>query len=655
MRRALTLCFFLIALIRPISGGEPAPLSPCDILVDRDGEWVYTLEAGAPGLRRFSEKGASVDEVLPLPIEPARMVFTPDETRIVVVGGVGEGRLVLIRVRDDAGRPIPPEVEKSFPAGHSPAAVASLSRDGRPVFYVADRFAGLIRELDGETGEVLRAFDAGREPVALKITPDRKTLAAANFLPEQRADAAFITSRVRLIDLESGEITPIDLYNGTASLYDLDISPDGRFAAVTGTNANYHTVTSQVIDGWIVHNVISIVDIPAKKFVEMVYLDDTYRGAPNPWGIAWDREGKYLAAALAGSGEILYVSTDSLTEILRARLGEGPATGTAKSADPLRYRVSLGLRGTRRLAMRGSTVWVCGYFDDAVGKVTLSAVPPFGEPRLDPRAVPEAPNLDRAEETAGDGAKSGGWIPLPGFSPMPGVEFARAFRRLGPKPVETAARRGEYLFSDALYCQEHWQSCITCHPDGRADALSWDLENDGVGNPKNTKSLLYAHETPPSMITGVRADAETAVRAGVVHILFGSLPEEDCAAIDEYLKSLRPVPSPRLEGGELNASARRGKILFESSRTRCASCHPEPLYTDLSMHATGSQDFKEPRTRFDTPTLVEVWRTAPYLSTGHWLTVREMLVEGKHANRRGQLDGLSSEELNDLVEYILSL
>ena len=655
MPRVLFLCFLLTALVRPVPGGESACLSPCDILADRDGT-VYVLEAGAARLRRLSERDGAADEVLPLPVEPVRMAFTPDRTRIAVVGGVGEGKLLLVRVRDEAGRPVPPEIEKSFPAGHSPSCAAALMREGKLTVYVADRFAGLIRELDGGTGEVLRTFDAGREPMAMKITPDGRTLAAANLLPEQRADAAFITSRVRLIDLESGEITPIDLHNGTANLYDLDISPDGRFAAVTGTNANYHTVTSQVIDGWIVHNIVSIVDIRAKKFVEMVYLDDTYRGAPNPWGISWDREGKYIAVALAGSGEVLYLSTESLMEIIRARLGEGPAAGSAKSADPLRYRVSLGLRGTRRLAARGETVWVCGYFDDAVGKVTLSAAPPFGEPYLDPHAVPEPPDLDRAEEAAAkDGTRSGGWVPLPGFSPRPGVEFTRAFRRLGPKPADSTVRRGEYLFSDALYCQEHWQSCVTCHPDGRADALSWDLENDGVGNPKNTKSLLYAHETPPSMITGVRADAETAVRAGVVHILFSSLPEEDCCAVDEYLKSLRPVPSPHLRDGGLSPAARRGRVLFESSRTRCASCHPEPLFTDLSMHATGSQDFKEPRTRFDTPTLIEVWRTAPYLSTGHWLTVREMLTEGKHANRDGRLDALSPEELDDLTEYILSL
>ena len=43
--------------------------------------------------------------------------------------------------------------------------------------------------------------------------------------------------------------------------------------------------------------------------------------------------------------------------------------------------------------------------------------------------------------------------------------------------------------------------------------LNWDLLNDGVGNPKNTRSLLLAHKTPPAMFLGVRANAEAAVRA----------------------------------------------------------------------------------------------------------------------------------------------
>ena len=52
----------------------------------------------------------------------------------------------------------------------------------------------------------------------------------------------------------------------------------------------------------------------------------------------------------------------------------------------------------------------------------------------------------------------------------------------------------------------------------RPDALNWDLLNDGIGNPKNTLSLLLSHQTPPVMITGVRASAEDAVRAGIKYI-----------------------------------------------------------------------------------------------------------------------------------------
>ena len=141
----------------------------------------------------------------------------------------------------------------------------------------------------------------------------------------------------------------------------------------------------------------------------------------------------------------------------------------------------------------------------------------------------------------------------------------------------------------------------------------------------------------------------------MIHILFSRLPEEDYCAIDEYLKSLRPLPSPHLEHGKLSESARRGRLLFESSRTGCADCHSGEYFTDLMMHRTASQDPFEPRHEFDTPTLREIWRTAPYLSTGHWTTLRGTLKEGGHGNQDGRLDRLTDEEFGDLIEYVLSL
>ena len=227
---------------------------------------------------------------------------------------------------------------------------------------------------------------------------------------------------------------------------------------------------------------------------------------------------------------------------------------------------------------------------------------------------------------------------------------------LGPPPQLTQQRRGELLFHDATICYQHWQSCASCHPDGRADALNWDLMNDGVGNPKNTKSMLLAHQTPPAMAEGVRESAEEAVRSGITHILFADRPEEEAAAIDAYLKSLRPVPSPHLVDGRLSPAAERGRKLFESERVGCDRCHPAPLYTDLKI---AQRRLAEPAAsyadRFDTPTLVEVWRTAPYLHDGRYATLKDLLVEGKHGLRRGRSDELSEQEIDDLVEFVLSL
>jgi cytochrome c peroxidase len=149
--------------------------------------------------------------------------------------------------------------------------------------------------------------------------------------------------------------------------------------------------------------------------------------------------------------------------------------------------------------------------------------------------------------------------------------------------------------------------------------------------------------------------AEEAVRAGIKSILFSYRPEEEAAAIDAYLASLEPEPSPHLIDGRLSPAAQRGRALFQSDRIACSRCHPAPLYTDLHSHNVGSRSEVDRTDRFDTPTLIEVWRTAPYLHDGRYLTVKELLTEGQHGLRRDGKNGLSPAELDDLVEFVLSL
>ena len=149
--------------------------------------------------------------------------------------------------------------------------------------------------------------------------------------------------------------------------------------------------------------------------------------------------------------------------------------------------------------------------------------------------------------------------------------------------------------------------------------------------------------------------AEAAVRSGIQNTLFATFFEEDAVAIDRYLGSLRPVPSPHLVDGKLSPAAGRGKLLFESRRVGCSDCHPPPLYTDMRMHDVKSKGVYDYRNRFDTPTLVEIWRTAPYLHDGSFATVKDLLREGRHGNPNRQLDELNDRQMNDLIEFILSL
>jgi len=58
---------------------------------------------------------------------------------------------------------------------------------------------------------------------------------------------------------------------------------------------------------------------------------------------------------------------------------------------------------------------------------------------------------------------------------------------------------------------------------------------------------------------------------------------------------------------------------------------------------------------FDTPTLVECWRTAPYLHDGSAATMKNVLTERSRHDRHGHTSHLTTGELDDLAAFVLSL
>ena len=666
--------------------GSLSYIEPCDILLGENGDCLFVLNAMTRDLRKLSLIDDRPAQVLQLDIKPKRMTLTPDKQHVVVVGGESRGRLLLINAETL-------RLEKTVEVGHTPSDVTVFQSDAARIAYVANRFSGNISVVDLAAGTEITRWEAGREPIALEVMPDGKRLIVAGALPEDSMAYNTTRLRVRIFDTATGDVTVVPLLNGAMNAHDLIVSRDERYVFVSCLVGHFEQIPMNIDGGWINENVLVAIDMETQTFAGTVYLDEATHGAANPWGLAISDDNRFLAVAHAGSDEVALLNLQRIIFRLDNRpyrnspgLGEYPHLVPRNTAStmPACVRIPLCIKGMRHVAIdvrnggAEGRIFCIAAYEDMIGRIDFKIndpversidynIHPDGPPKpkheMPLQKIVDRPNGEIAFEPLEALPYQNGGQParltferLEPLFPHKGFSVERSIARLGPPVIWDVVRRGEVLFHDGAYCLQQWQSCVSCHPDGRADGINWDLVNDGMNNAKNTKSMLYAHETPPCMASGVRADAETAVRAGVHGILFAYLPsEDDYCAMDEYLKTLRPLPSPYLVDGELSESAKRGKLLFNDARTGCSVCHPESNYfTDLEKHDVGTQGLDYFKA-YDTPTLIEVWRTAPYLHDGRYYTLRELIIDGKHYAPDDRLEKLTEEEINDLIEYVLSL
>jgi cytochrome c peroxidase len=71
---------------------------------------------------------------------------------------------------------------------------------------------------------------------------------------------------------------------------------------------------------------------------------------------------------------------------------------------------------------------------------------------------------------------------------------------------------------------------------------------------------------------------------------------------------------------------------------------------------TGSDDPSEKMgPQYDTPTLLGIYRTPPYLHHGQAATLEEVLTKYNRDDRHGRTSHLNGEQIADLVEFLKSL
>ena len=615
---------------------------PTDLCATKDGKTIYVVNKDSHEIAVLNTADDKIVKTISLENEfyPQGAVLSADEKTLYITGGGFKGRVFAVD-------PAAGTITKTAPAGHTPTG-AALSPDGTKLF-VCNQFTNDVSEYRLPDLVLTRTIKAVREPRSAVVTKDGKHVFVANSLPLMSANfiadpdagiyvplaSVYVAAEITVIDVASGTAKSIrKLPNGSGILLGMCLSPDGRYAYITTVIARFLVRPTHVVQGWI--NTAGIVVLDTTKlddenggFVNAVLIDDLTLGAANPWGITTSADGKKIYAAVAGTSEVITIDAVEMHKKLEAHpwkdsphpytsfygvgiLGRN-ASENLLFLDGLKKRINLPGKGARAITVAGNNIYVGMYFSDTLQKIDETELLP--------------------------------------------TEIA-----LGVLPNWTPERRGEIWWNDATLCLANWQSCASCHPDARTDGHNWDLLNDGQGNPKNTKSLLLSHQTPPSMWQGIRDnpdvdiwDTETmglqCIRTGFKAILFTPPDEEKCKDIDAYLRAEKPVPSPYLVNGKLSRKAERGKQIFDDPKIGCVRCHPAPLFTDMKLHNVNTRCYYDTVDSFDTPALVEVWRTAPYLHDGRYADMKEVFTHGRHGN----VAGLTDVQIDDLVEYILSL
>ncbi len=607
---------------RPLRADPPVYRSPLVLAVSPDGRTLYVSDRTAGCVTVVDPAIGKPVKDIALGEEPCGLALSADGRTLYVA--LRQAHAVAL-IDTASG-----QVTGRIPVGHWPVALALGAKGKR--LYTCNRGDHTVSAVDLAAGREVKRVPVVREPSCAAVTPDESRVVVTNLLPAGAGTDVRLAAEVSILDASALSSSQVKLPAGSTVVTGVCTSPDGRWAYAVHTLGRFNLPITQLERGWVHTYALSILDVPAGKLLATLLLDDLGGGAADPWAVVRSADGRTLWISHAGIDQVSRIDTALVHELLEGRV----PPEVAKVNDGLRENVWVEIsRDRRAIAKLG---------DDLTALHVAGAIRRFPAGGQGPRGLALSPDGRRL-------------CVANYFSGTVGVLDATSGRLLGalplgPQPQADAARRGEIYFHDATRSFQAWHSCATCHPDGRVDGLPWDFMRDGIGNGKDVVSLVLMHQTSPHNRRATRADPRECMRTGVTGSHLVVPAPADVEDLTAYAASLKPEPNPL--GPALAEAAARGKRLFEG-KAQCAGCHPAPLFTDNKTRDVGIHTPNEPDGQYDTPSLVEVYRTAPYFHDGRAATLKDVLTTHDPGEKHGLASLLTPQEREDLIAYLLSL
>lgn len=591
--------------------------SPLEVLLSPDGARLYVLCQQSREVRVLDAAGAKVIATISVGREPRGMVLSPQGDRLLVTNS-WDDTLSVIDTHSLS-------VVATWKVGAEPSGVVE-DPAGKYVF-VANRISNDIAVLDAQTGEEQKRLLAGRGSSYLTLSPDGKRIYATHIYPNPPALRTGLENRtppgseITVIDAQHAVVVDRISLPSIAGVFHTAFSADGRLGVVAEYHPKNLVPLAHLEHGGAFAFTLELFGADVGQPVE-VPLDELERYSSQPFAVVIAPDKSRIYVTLGGVESVAVIDVPRLMHFLHAR--PRPATGSfaqdlSASGNYIIARIPVG-HNPRGLALsrNGQSLYVANRLDDSISIIDTRT-----------------------------------------------LRVGHTIQLTGPNTV-SPKRHGEQTFYTARYSFQRQISCSTCHIDSTFDGLTWDLEPDGFGRDiVDNKLLEDLRGTEPFKWNGGNPNIPTECGPRTEKYFWRSENYDELTLADLafYVLTLPPRPNrERLPNGELTPAQERGKAIFERSvdkfgkpiplENRCNYCHSGPKGTSQKSFDVGTKKATDNTGLLDTPQLVNISLTAPYLHDGSARTLEEIWTIYNPEDKHGRTNDLIKDELNDLIEYL---
>ena len=599
--------------VRAAAGEEPAGAeregyaSPLELLLSPDGARLYVLCQQSGDVRVLESASGKTLRRVAVGREPRGFALSPSGDRLFVANSWDD----TVSVVDTKGL----GVTATWKVAAEPSSVV-VDRAGSQIF-VANRIGGDVAVLDAATGEERKRLVAGDGASYLAISAGGNQLYATHIYPNLGMHRTPPESEVTVIDANAGRVVERLPLHSVAGAFHIAQSGDGRLTVVAHVQPKNLVPLAHVEHGWAFQNSITVFGEDVGRTVE-VPLDELDRYFAYPFGVAIAPDTSRIYVTHAGSDCVTVVDVPRMLRFIHGHPGSF-AQDLSASANYVAARIAVG-KNPRGVALSrdGRRLFVANRLDDTISVIDT-----------------------------------------------PTNRVVATFALDGPRTV-TALRRGEQTFYTAKYAFQGQFGCSSCHLDSTLDRLTWDLEPDGMGvDIVDNRLLEDLRGTEPFKWNGGNPDipTECGMRTEKYFWRSENYDSRTLADLAMYVRSIPLRPNRwRMANGELTPAQERGKAIFERAAdkfgkpipegNRCVSCHSGPKGTSQKSFDVGTGKATDRSGLLDTPQLINIALTAPYLHDGSARTLEEIWTVFNPKDRHGRTNDLAKDELNDLVEYL---